>query len=193
MLTFRNFGKKSLTEINDILSELESQAQQWLSAENLPMDKRRIRRSVDMRYVGQNFELTVPLPNGPLQKEHIDRFIQDFYDAHERTYGYKTEGEPTQLITFRVEALGHTPKVTLSRYPSDGEDPRKALIDEREVYFSRDNGETAGCPIYDRDRLTPGNRITGPAIVEQMDSTTVILHGQNAIMDEYRNLVIHCA
>jgi N-methylhydantoinase A len=183
---------ENLNNINDILSGLETQAQNWLSAEKLPMDKRRIRRSVDMRYVGQNFELSVPLPQGPLRKTHIDRLIQDFFDIHERNYGYKTEGEPTQLVTFRVEALGITPKAALSRHPLDGNDPQKALIDEREVFFGQDSGGTVVCPIYDRDRLMSGNRIAGPAIVEQMDSTTVILPGQRALMDEYRNLVIRC-
>jgi N-methylhydantoinase A len=183
---------ENLDKINDILSGLEVQAQQWLSAEKLPVDKRKIRRTVDMRYVGQNFELSVPLPHGPLLKEHIERLNQDFFDAHERTYGYKTESEPTQLVTFRVEALGQTPKVALSRYPLDGNDPREALIDEREVYFGRDHGGTVVCPIYDRERLMSGNRIAGPAIVEQMDSTTVILPEQHALMDAYRNLVIRC-
>jgi N-methylhydantoinase A len=179
-----------LDDINDILSSLEDQAQEWLKAEGLPMDQREIRRSVDMRYLGQNFELTIPLPEGYLKKEHIDQLIRDFYDAHERTYGYKTEGEPTQLVTYRVEALGLTPKVTLNPHPKDSDDPRNALVDKREVYFGKETGGTVICPVYDRDELLPGNRIIGPAIVEQMDSTTVILPDQWTQMDEFRNLII---
>jgi N-methylhydantoinase A len=182
---------ENLSDINDILSGLEAQAQEWLSAEKLPVNQREIRHSVDMRYVGQNFELTIPLPGGALNKEHFGQLIRDFYDAHERTYGYKTEGEPTQLVTFRVEALGLTPKVSLSPHSLDGDDPGRALIDEREVYFGQQDGGTVVCLIYDRDELNPGNRIAGPAVVEQMDSTTVILPGQRAQMDEYRNIIIY--
>ncbi|MBW2153378.1 MAG: hydantoinase/oxoprolinase family protein [Deltaproteobacteria bacterium] len=180
----------NLSEINNILSELETRAHMWLSAENLPEEKWQIRRFVDMRYIGQNFELSVPLPEARLNEAHLRALINSFYDAHERTYGYKTEGEPTQLVTFRVEAYGRTPRARLTQYSYDGEDPRKAQIDERQVYFGQDIGGTAVCPVYERDRLESGNFISGPAIVEQMDSTTVILPGQSAKMDEYRNLVI---
>lgn len=181
---------RQLSDINDILAQLEDQARQWLEAEKLPTDKRAVRRSVDMRYTGQNYELSIPLPGGILQEKHLNQLIRDFYEAHERTYGYKTEGEPTQLVTFRVEALGLTPKVSLSRYSLDGENPAGALLDEREVYLGREMGGTLVCPIYERDKLNPGNRIDGPAVVEQMDATTVILPGQQARMDEYRNLII---
>ena len=181
---------RHLSDINDILANLESQAQQWLSAERLPADMREIRRSVDMRYVGQNFELTIPLPSGMLNPDHMNRLVKDFYDAHERTYGYKSEDEPTQLVTFRVEALGLTPKVTLNPQTLDGDDSSRAIIDEREIYFGRQDGGYFTCRIYERDELNPGNHIPGPAVVEQMDSTTVILPGQQARMDEYRNIVI---
>ncbi|MCP4625615.1 MAG: hydantoinase/oxoprolinase family protein [bacterium] len=181
---------QNLSTINDILSRLEVRAQEWLSAENLPVNKREIRRSVDMRYVGQNFELTIPLPEGVLTREHMGRLIRNFYNAHERTYGYKSEDEPTQFVTFRVEALGLTPKVILNPQALDGDDPSRAMIDEREVYFGRQDGGHSVCRIYDRDELNPGNRIPGPAVVEQMDSTTVILPDQRARMDEYRNLII---
>jgi N-methylhydantoinase A len=82
------------------------------------------------------------------------------------------------------------PKAEVKSSPLNGEDPSSALQEKRQVFLGKGDGGFVACPVYERSQLRPGNRVMGPAIVEQMDSTTVILPGQNAFVDPYRNIII---
>lgn len=112
-----------------------------------------------------------------------------FEAAHEQLYGYLAPEEPIQLVTFRLEAQGLVRKAELRRHEPPHTEVTEALIDTREMYLPERDGFVA-CPVFDRERLGPGHELEGPAIVEQMDSTTVILPGQRARVDPYLNLLI---
>jgi N-methylhydantoinase A len=176
--------------VNGIFQELESRGAEWLLKEGIAESNWLFRRSIDMRYVGQNYELTVPVTGGDRRNIDLQDLVSQFYSRHEQEYGYYAEGEPTQLVTFRVEALGVVTKAEVKSSPLNGEDPSPALTERRRVFLGERDGGFMECPIYERFRLRPGNRVMGPAIVEQMDSTTVILPGQKAIVDPYRNIII---
>lgn len=176
-------------KINGIFGELESRGVAWLLQQGVAESDRQLRRSVDMRYVGQNYELTVPIRRGDLLSTDLQDLARQFYSRHEREYGYHTEGEPTQMVTFRVEAVGVVPKAEVSSSPLNGENPLRALKERRRVFLGGKDA-FSDCPVYERARLQVGNRIVGPAIVEQMDSTTVILPQQTGAIDGYRNLII---
>jgi len=163
---------------------------QWLAAEGIPKQNQVVRRSVDMRYMGQNYELTIPMPISILGPNKLLDILRNFYEAHERAYGYRTEGAPVQAVTFRVEAIGMAPKISIEEQEQDERSPENALIGERQIYLGRDEGGLATCSVYAREELRPGNQLAGPAIVEQMDTTTLLLRGQQATMDGYRNLII---
>ncbi len=182
---------KDLNEINSILKKLENQAKNWLSAEGLLPEQQIFTASVDMRYQGQNFELTIPLPKNQLSENDLTVMIESFYEAHERNYGYFNSTEPTQLITYRVEALGERPKINLSPRQITASNSQVQVRDSRQVYFGQDLGGWITCDIYWRDDLSPGNKISGPAMIEQMDTTTIILPGHSAEIDEYLNLIIN--
>ncbi len=182
---------KDLNEINSIFQKLENQAKNWLSAEGLLPEQQIFTASVDMRYQGQNFELTIPLPKNQLSENDLTVMIESFYEAHERNYGYFNSTEPTQLITYRVEALGERPKINLSPRQTTGSNSQVQVRDSRQVYFGQDLGGWITCDIYWRDDLSPGNKISGPAMIEQMDTTTIILPGHSAEIDEYLNLIIN--
>ena len=137
------------------------------------------RRTIDMRYAGQNYELSVPLPGGPINAATLDGAGAS--NSPRRTsgmYGFVAEGEPVQLVTFRVEAVGLVHKADSSRSRTPARTRRRR---------DRWRGARCGCrrravsycPVYDRERLRHGNRIAGPAIVEQMDATTVVLPGRS--------------
>jgi len=175
---------------NGIFQELESRGAEWLLKEGITESNWLFRRSVDMRYVGQNYELTVSVMGGELQNADLQDIVRQFYSRHEQEYGYYTEGEPTQLVTFRVEALGVVSKAEVKSSPFNGEDPSPALQERRPVFLGERDGGFVECPVYERSQLRPGNRAVGPAIIEQMDSTTVILPGQKAVVDQYRNIII---
>ncbi len=104
-------------------------------------------------------------------------------------YGFVAEGETVQLVTFRVEALGLVRKAAFSPQPDSGPDAGSAIIGRREVWLP-DAGEFVSCPVYDRDLLRAGNRIAGPAIVEQMDATTVVLPGMTGRFEPYLNFIL---
>ncbi|MCD4699711.1 MAG: hydantoinase/oxoprolinase family protein [Phycisphaerae bacterium] len=179
-----------VNKVNRIFQELESRGAEWLAKEGITESNRLLRRSVDMRYVGQNYELTVPVREGDLQSEGFQDLVRYFYSRHEQEYGYHSETESTQLVTFRVEAVGVVPKAELRSSPMKVDDPSVAERGTRRVCLGDVGKRYVECPIYDRSRLVPGNRLQGPAIVEQLDSTVVILSGQTATMDQYRNIVI---
>jgi N-methylhydantoinase A len=179
-----------LHQVNSIVRELEAQARAWLQAEGMAPEAQVLRRAVDMRYLGQNYELTVPLTAGDLGPEAIGQVLQAFYQRHERTYGYHTVGEPTEFVTFRVEARGMVPKAPLRADPLGDADPAAARVAVRQAYLGTAHGGLVSCPVYQRQLLRPGHRLTGPAIIEQMDTTTLILPGQQATIDAWHTIVI---
>ena len=182
--------KKAATEVKAIFRELEASANEWLNHEGVQEKDRLYRYSVDIRYRGQNYELKVPLEPGDLIAGEISRLIRRFHLLHEQNYGYFAEEEPTQLVTFCLEAVGCVPRAALNRYPKDGPDSQHALESMRRV-FLEEAGGFIECPVYRREALQNGNVISGPAILEQMDSTTLILPGQEAVVDHFRNIIIH--
>ena len=145
-----------------------------------------------MRYAGQNYELPITLPDGPVTGATLDALAEGFAAAHERMYGFVAEGEAVQLVTYRVEAIGVVRKARLVPQPMAGDDAAAAVVARRDVWLAEAQDFVA-CPVYDRELLQPGNRIPVPAIVEQMDTTTVILPGTTARVDAYLNLILEAA
>ena len=119
----------------------------------------------------------------------IERLGAGFGATHERLYGFLAEDEPMQIVTFRAEATGIVHKAEIRPAANAGPDPCRAEFGRREVWL-RETGALVSCPLYDRERLRAGNRIQGPAIVEQMDATTLIVPGAIATVDRYLNLLL---
>jgi N-methylhydantoinase A len=122
----------------------------------------------------------------------LERMRGGFEQQHRQMYGHVAPDEPIQITTFRLEAAGRVPKATLEALPPAGPDAADAIAARRAVYLPEAGG-FVDCAVYDRERLRPGNRIAGPAIIEQMDATTVLLPGQDATVDPYLNLLIATA
>jgi N-methylhydantoinase A len=181
-----------LPDIAAAFAALDTQAAAWFANEQIGADARRIVRTVDMRYAGQNYELAVPLPAGPMTAQTLDQLVAAFADAHQRLYGFVAAEEPVQLVTFRLEATGIVNKATLRQEPAVGPDASAAIVAHRDVWIAEQERAVA-CPVYDRNRLRPGNCFVGPAIVEQMDATTLVLPGMNAKVDFYLNIIVEVA
>jgi N-methylhydantoinase A len=179
-------------DIEAAFAALDARAAAWFAQEQIGEDRRRLARTVDMRYAGQNYELAVPLPDGPITAHTLDLLAEGFAAAHQRMYGFLAEEEPVQLVTFRVEATGLVAKATLAQEPMSGADATGAIRARRDVWIAEEE-RSLPCPIYDRDLLKPGNRFLGPAIVEQMDATTLLLPGMSARVDKYLNLILEAA
>ncbi len=179
----------ALTDVADAFRTLRAQADAWFEEEGIAPAARRITRTVDMRYAGQNYELPVPLPDGDIGPATLDALAEGFAAAHQRMYGFVAEDEPVQLVTFRIEAAGVVPKASFQPHADAGPDASGAVIARREVWLP-ETGGFVSCPVYDRERLRSGNRIAGPAIVEQMDATTLVLPGMAAHVEPYLNLIL---
>ena len=173
----------------DAFAELEGQAAAWFAEEHIEQADRRLMRTVDMRYAGQNYELPIALPEGPVTEASLAALAEGFAAAHRRMYGFVAEEEPVQLVTFRIEAAGTVEKASFLPRADAGPDASAALIGQREVWLPEAGGFVT-VPLYDRDKLDCGNRIEGPAIVEQMDATTVILPNTVATVEPYLNLIV---
>jgi len=176
-------------EVEQAFATLTMQAAAWFEEEGIAAADRRVNRTVDMRYAGQNYELPVALPDGPVTGATLAALGDGFAEAHRRMYGFVAEEEPVQLVTFRAAAVGVVRKAALVAREERGPDASAALVGEREVWLPEAGGFVV-TPVYERERLAPGNRITGPAVIEQMDSTTLVLPGMAARVERYLNLVL---
>ena len=179
----------ALPDLQAAFDALSVRAEAWFEAEQIGADARRITRTVDMRYAGQNYELPIPLPDGPIGPSTLDALAAGFDAAHRRMYGFVAEGETVQLVTVRVEAAGLVPKAALRAGTPGTPDAATSIVGRRDVWLPEAGGWT-NCPVHDRDKLQPGNRIPGPAIIEQMDATTVVLPGMSATVEPYANLIL---
>lgn len=182
-----------LKQVRSIIRELAANARDWFKREKVTPARRGIEVVLDMRYVGQNFEL--PVSNGrvaggkapglPLQAELLERF----FAAHERHYGFFNPDDPVEVINVRLTAFG-----SLS-YPAAPVEAKRRAAGKptglRPVYFN--SGKPAHTPVYDRSGLIVGQKITGPAIIQQLDSTTVLSPGDRLWVDAAANLLIEIA
>jgi N-methylhydantoinase A len=144
-------------------------------------------RSLDLRYLGQGYELEVPAPLGKISRRWWQLVEDSFHTLYEKKYGFCARGETVEIVNLRVACFGILPKPRLTREKPGPADPAKGRKGYRQVFL---NGRFLKTAIYDRNRLAPGMRISGPAIIEQKDSTTVMFPGNKARIDEHRNIVI---
>jgi len=180
---------ESIGAIRGVMAGLLADAEAWFEAELVVPDRRRLVASADMRYAGQNYELNVPVPDLDDDRAMLDALTQNFNTAYDRLYDYTAADEAIEIVTFRMEAYGVVEKPQFTANPDSGTDPSAAARATREVYMP-ETSAFVETPVFDRDRLQTGNRIAGPAVIEQMDSTTLVLPGQTATVDAYHNLII---
>jgi N-methylhydantoinase A len=147
-------------------------------------------RSADARYVGQGYEVAVPVPSGRLDAAALAGMRASFDEVYAARYGYASRDEPVEIVTWKLSAIGGSPRIALAKAAArGGEGSRKGA---RRAYFPETRGY-ADTPVYDRYALAPGMSLTGPAIVEERESTTVIPPGATATVDEYANLLAEVA
>jgi N-methylhydantoinase A len=176
-------------EVKGILDDLGSEAQQWLEREGIPAGSQRVSFNVDMRYYRQGYEIPVEIDPALLSGNGTTMLAERFNSLHEQYYRFKMEDTTCEIVNLRAVGYGDVPKPNLPESDERGDaDASLAAVDEHAVYFS---GGFMPTTIYDRAKLVPGNRIEGPAIVTEFDSTTVVLAGYAAEVDRYLNLIIN--
>jgi N-methylhydantoinase A len=178
-----------LGEINRMFLQMIDQAKADLYGEGFHDAEIKIEPYLDLRYAGQGYELTVPCSMPPLAKADLALMRGRFDTLHEQNSGHKAETEPVELVSLRLVSLGLVPQAKLFPGKTTGRSVESARTGQREVFFGKEHG-TLATSVYHRDPLEPGHQISGPAIIEQLDTTTVIQPEQEATVDEYRNLII---
>jgi N-methylhydantoinase A len=178
-----------LAEINHLFHQLIERAKADLHGEGFDEEEIKIEPYLDLRYAGQGYELTVPCQMPPLTKHDLTIMRGRFDTMHEQSSGHKAETEPVELVSLRLISLGLVPQAKLSPGKVTGRKIEAAKSGERKVFFGKEHGMLL-TQVYSRDRLEPGHQINGPAIVEQLDTTTVIHPEQEAAVDDYRNIII---
>ena len=185
-------GQADAGRLEALFGPLFQQAQVDLESEGLAGDQIELLPALDMRYVGQSYELTIH-PEGGIEAGP-ERLAAAFHDAHRQRFSYASPGEPIEIVNLRLKAIGRTPKPALEPLPLGRVDPRAACIGYKPVYFADPERPQAARPIptalYERARLTPGKMIVGPAIVFQLDTTVVLPPGWAGSVDGWSNLVL---
>lgn len=179
---------KNKALLQNFFKEMKKQGIALLDKEHIPESKRKFLYSIEARYVGQNYEL--PIYFNEEELNNLELLLQLFNKEHQKVYGYSYPDSEIQFINYRLTAIGEQPKAPLhfAEIQKRSDIPIKEY---RKVYFSNGNDVAYKLtPIYNRDNLVPGDTFNGPAIIEQMDSTTIILPGQQIYVDSYFNLVI---
>ncbi len=169
--------------LEEVFRDMEKEASKTLRLEGFIPDRIVMERHLGLRYLEQAYELTVSFQG------NLKEAVRLFHLRHNEVYGYASVDEPTEVVSAHLVAQGLKGKPEFARkhfadpYPSPN-----SIVDTRPVYFSLDGWVKT--TVYSRERLLPGNRIEGPAIVQQYDSTCVIPPGRNAAVDEFSNLVL---
>jgi len=145
-----------------------------------------VTRSADARYVGQGYEVTIPVPAGRLDAAALDGVRASFHEVYAARYGYANPAEPVEVVTWKLSAVGGSPRIALAKAAASTAAARRKAT--RRAYFPEARGYT-DTAVYDRYGLAAGTSLTGPAIVEERESTTVLPPGVTATVDEYANLI----
>lgn len=179
-----------LNKVNALYEEMTQRAEDRLTRDGIVAGDRIVRCEADLRYYGQAYELTIPVPaNGRIGRADIDTITTAFHRQHESLYGHAFPDNVPELVNLRITGIGRVPQVHLPEQASDDASPAPARIGERDVYWGERDGFVPTA-VYDRGTLAAGTAVEGPAIVEQMDTTTVIPPEKRATIDRVGNILI---
>lgn len=180
-----------LDRLNRDFKRLDAEARAQLKRDGVAEAGVQILHAADCRYVGQGYELRVPMPAGELNSERIKHFWDEFNRLHEEEYGHAFPGNPIELVNIRVVATGRLPKMPDVLPPSAGS-LKSAQIDQADVYFAANGSGLVAhmTNFYERSNLPVGARVAGPAVLLQLDSTTLVPPGASAEVLKTGDLLI---
>jgi N-methylhydantoinase A len=173
-----NTARAARLALERAFTRLESRGLREMAAEGFARGAARVERLLDMRYVGQAFELTVPAEGD---------FLKEFHRAHQRRYGYSNPAKAAEVVNVRARLIGATPKPEMPRKRSGRAEAKAAVVDVRRAFFG---GKPLATPVYNREKLHAGHRFVGPAIIAEYSATTVVPPGWRARVDAFENLLL---
>jgi N-methylhydantoinase A len=179
---------ENLDGLNAALQRLSAEADAWFQRMNVPIEKRMINVSADLRYLRQNYELRISLPGAHISLEDIATIQTQFHKAHEAEYGHSTLGETIQVVYLRMRAVMPLTKPEMNHLSNENGGTIKPTSDDtRFVWFPEGQKQ---CQVYQRDSLKAGHILDGPAIIQEKDATTLVEKQWCLQLDQFGNLVI---
>lgn len=178
-----------IEQVNSLFASMEREGGQILRREGVPESRISFWRQIEMRYKGQSYELSIDCPKGPISLGGFSEVVSRFHIEHNKTYGHCSLKQPVELVNFRVTAVGSIPKPKHRQLASEGLRLEDAQKGTRRVYF-QELGTFTETAIYDRYQLTAGHSFQGPAVIEEIDSTSLIHPGFKVEVDNFGNLRI---
>jgi N-methylhydantoinase A len=177
----------NLKEVEEIYRRLEEEVKESLFLEGGNLDQIIIQKSCDMRYIGQAYEINIPLPTSSelISKETIEELCHLFHVYHRKRFGHSAEEEPVELVCFRV--LGILPIKGIKFFPLKRDKKGLPLKGYRPAYFGKENGYLE-CPIFEWSEMDLDLKVKGPAIIEDPITTIVVYPGNQAEIDEFGNI-----
>lgn len=183
---FADSTEENWQHVLTLFETMEEDGQLWLDKEEVPRDRRRFKRVLDARYRGQNFEVKVDCDGiGP---DGLAALQERFHAAHTKEYGYDIRHRAIQFVSARLQAIGDVPKAPQAEV-GGGASLEAAMAGSRRVYFDASHG-WVDTPIYRRGDLPAETDFSGPAIINEMSATSLILPGQAVRADRWGNLIV---
>jgi N-methylhydantoinase A len=181
-----------LEKFQSIFAEMEREATALLLSEHIPEGSIKHVYSLELRYVKQYHEVNVEVTKKEITKGDISAMIDRFHPEHNRLFGYSLEEQatPVELINLRLLSVGQTVKPQFKREEYDQEDPSKALKKRRKVYLPGEE-RFEDVPVYDGHKLCFGNKIEGPALIEQVNTTTFVTPDYSVLCDQYGSYTMY--
>ncbi|MFP3928159.1 MAG: hydantoinase/oxoprolinase family protein [Desulfobacteraceae bacterium] len=179
--------KADVASLQEVYQSLEREGEAQLRKEGFDQSSIVLERRADMRYSRQAYELQVPMKSGDLDPKALRQAVEAFHREHEKTYGHARRNEPVELVNLRVVAWGKLPEASLEESVEGSVSAPEPFAHRKVVFKGASPVET---PIYQREALLSGQRVVGPAVMEQLDSTILVFPDYEAVADPYGNLVI---
>jgi len=179
-------------KFKSLFCDMEDEANRLLKSERIPENAIQHIYSVDLRYVKQYHEVNVEITSTDIEDGNIERIANQFHPEHNRLYGYSLEEQrtPIELINLRLLSVGKTVKPKFSQEEFIGTDPSHALKKNRMVYLPLEEA-FADVPVYDGHKMMCGNRVEGPAVIEQVNTTTFVTPEYNVLCDKYGSYTVY--
>ncbi|MCY3934641.1 MAG: hydantoinase/oxoprolinase family protein [Chloroflexi bacterium] len=175
--------------VNAVFGELADGGRSALQSDGFDTGSQQFLPSAEMRYRGQEHTVNIPLPGMSLSTDDIPEITRRFHEAHEQQYGHSMLGDPIEIVTLRLRAVGVLPRPDLAKVAAGTGNIDAARKGSRQVYL-RELGQHQEYQVYDRMKLGAGDRIEGPAIIEEPSSTTMVHRGDVLTVGEYGELSI---
>jgi N-methylhydantoinase A len=184
----KRLNEIDVKQLNKEWTKLESKATAQYQDEGVKADRVMFSRFADMRYLGQEHTVKVPIPEGELTEDTIKEVVHRFHDLHEKNYTFKLEESPTEIVNLHLTAFGTVDKPELQKLEESDESVESAVKEMRNVFYEEIGWTETN--VYHRNLLAPDMEVPGPAIVEETSATTVLYPGQTLKVDQYGNLII---